>query len=43
LKKQREGLSSEVQKFKDCDPETLKVLKKEIELSKTGANRFLKS
>lgn len=41
MKQQRDCLAAEIQKFKDCDPEVLESLKKEIALSVVGANRSL--
>jgi hypothetical protein len=41
VKQQRDSLTAEVQKFKDCDPELLETLKNEIALSVVGANRSL--
>ena len=41
LKEKKGQLEAEVQKYRDSDPELIEVLKKEIELSKQSANRYL--
>ena len=43
LKEKKGQLEAEVQKYRDSDPELIEVLKKEIELSKQSANRYLLS
>ena len=42
LKEKKGQLEAEVQKYRDSDPELIEVLKKEIELSKQSANRYLR-
>ena len=41
LKEKKGQLEAEVQKYRDSDPELIEVLKKEIDLSKQSANRYL--
>ena len=41
LKERKGQLEAEVQKYRDSDPELIEVLKKEIDLSKQSANRYL--
>ena len=41
LKEKKGQLEAEVQKYRDSDPELIDALKKEIELSKQSANRYL--
>jgi len=40
LKAKKAALEAEVQKFKDCDPELIDQLRREIQLSKDSANRW---
>jgi hypothetical protein len=41
LRSSRDSLNSEIQKYRDCDPDLLEELKTEIKMSADGANRFL--
>ena len=40
LEARREELSSQIKKYKDCDPETLKVLEDETKTSIASSNRW---
>ena len=40
LKATKEEIVSKIQQYKDCDPEVLGKLKKEIQVSRQGANRW---
>ena len=40
MKARREELQSEIQKYKDCDPEVLDRLREETKMAKEGANRW---
>jgi len=40
IRNRRDKLSTEIQKYRDCDPELLEELQREIRMSADGANRW---